>query len=230
MNNNIYNAGDMFAIKFDEETYIPGRVLLNIQSQCLDSGIVGGLDSTLGSCYSNIKPVYLVELYKCMLQKPEKPSTREILFDCVVVDQKSPKKKNWIYLGNEPVDPELIEFPEVISYSIGEGYRIVKGEIGIILPENDWDSFIRETKTTPSVMSSKGISTYSLYQMGFIDKVKAKFSGDRDLTYLSNLGSNLRLFNNHRNKLFKMIGEDPNESYHQMALKHGFDLKRFYKS
>jgi hypothetical protein len=32
-----------------------------------------------------------------------------------------------------------------------------------------------------------------------------------------------------RNKIYTLIGEDPNQSYYEMALKYGFDLRRLYE-
>ena len=37
-----------------------------------------------------------------------------------------------------------------------------------------------------------------------------------------------RFYPEYRKEVYGIIGEDPNQSYYELALKHGFDLARFY--
>ncbi|WP_175609910.1 hypothetical protein [Zobellia uliginosa] len=49
-----------------------------------------------------------------------------------------------------------------------------------------------------------------------------------DRTYFLD-NNDIRLNNNFRKEIYDQIGEDMNQSYYEMALKHGYDLGRFYQ-
>jgi len=42
------------------------------------------------------------------------------------------------------------------------------------------------------------------------------------------IADDLRYSLEKRNKIYAMIGENPNQSYYELALKRGFDLARLY--
>ena len=73
-------------------------------------------------------------------------------------------------------------------------------------------------------------------KMYYIGLATLDFSGRRDLIedqedIMDNyfIFSDIRSLPEKRKEIYEAIGEDPNQSYYELALKHGFDLARFYK-
>lgn len=45
----------------------------------------------------------------------------------------------------------------------------------------------------------------------------------------NHIPKDFRFYPEYRKEVYKIIGEDPNQSYYELALKHGFDLALFYE-
>lgn len=223
----IFKSGDVFALKVDDSTYLAGRVLLNIEYDCLRSGIVDD-SSLLKRCYNSVGPSFLIEMYKEILSEPRMPKNWECLYTGVNVSSRGAKEGHWIYIGNKNVDPMTIEFPEIIEMEIGKGYELTKGEISIPL-NGDWGQIQEEKKVMHTLINSVGIKYYCLYQLGLKSMITAVYPKLNVETKFSKLTGDLRYTPDLRARVYEEIGEDPNQSYYEMALKHGYDLARFFK-
>ncbi|HKX29920.1 MAG TPA: Imm26 family immunity protein [Blastocatellia bacterium] len=212
-----FKAGDIFTFKLSEDEYLNGRILLDVKEQCIRPRLLR-TDSPLVS----FNGFLLVEVYKSTFRVPT-PGRSETLIPGIFVDPSSLESADWPIIGYEEVDPTRVEFPENL---IARGVRgaFLRGEIE--LPLDLQMQEIRRMRVYPAKKSSLDLAPICLYQLGRKEQI--------DQTRFSNVGmfnlnhSDLR-FSEHRDEIYRLLGESAHQSYDQMSSRLGHDLKRFYR-
>ena len=208
-------VGDVFAIKIENtDYYYFGRILFDVKEQYKQKienhnylGLYG--KSTL------------IETYKTISKTPE-ISEFEVVVDSTFIPKRDLLDEEITIIQNIPVDPKKVSFPETFSSIQPLGKLLTVGELSIL---TSFDTkYVDKTKVFPV----RGNIYY--LQLATLD-----YSGRRDLIedqedIIDNYfrDSDLRTFPEIRKEIYQDIGEDPNVSYYELALKHGFDLARFY--
>ncbi|HEX8504840.1 MAG TPA: hypothetical protein VF630_05690, partial [Hymenobacter sp.] len=123
-------------------------------------------------------------------------------------------------IGNRPVDPTQVEFPEVFISKYPNTF-FERGEL--ILPTGLTRTDYEALPFRASINSPYGIGAMGLNYLGRRDLIEEKYLYPQ---YLEN--DDLRYQPLRRAAVYEQLGEDPAESYYQMALRHGLDLARFY--
>jgi len=228
----VFKSGDYFALGINRNRYVLGRVLLNIEEECEGSNLIDYEKSTFYKSYCALGNAILIELYDNILENAVLPeSPLNIAIPYVFVDNTAIDRELWLYLGNKDVDPLSMDFPEIVMFEIGKGYCFTRGEISIRLKgeEQYWTDKLAFARTPPEIQNSLAIRNYILYRKGMfqdiyelvglpnfpIEKFKRFFG---DLKYEPEL----------RKEIYSNIEEDPHQSYYEMALKHGHDIRRFF--
>ena len=133
---------------------------------------------------------------------------------------------NWFFYKNELIDYKKIDFPETLE--TGDNGFIDFRKCDVILP----------TKTLyrnffPDILHQKytghgHFSYYSLVDDALHFQKRDDLLLTKDRTYFTK-DEDLRLAEKDRIDFYNQINENPNMPYYELALKHGFDLGRFYE-
>lgn len=208
-------TGDIFAIKIEESNlnYF-GRVLFDVQAQYDNGGVQSNnylewhKDSVLIETYKHISDSSDIDDYL-------------IAVDSEFIPKKYLLKENIKIIGNREVDLKNISFPETLR-NIGNATYFTVGELALLTnfsTEYAYDNI----KIFPT-----------LGKMYYIQLATLDFAGRRDLIVdkediMDNYFkfSDLRSVPEKRKEVYKSVGEDPNISYYELALKYGFNMERF---
>jgi hypothetical protein len=213
-----FKTGDIFTFRLTDDEYLTGRIVLDIQRQCARPRLIKP-----GSPLASHNPSLLVEIYRSTSRAPT-ASRAEVLIPCIFVGTESLKSGDWSIVGREDIDPTRVEFPENL---IGRGVRsaFVKGEIRAPIELELSD--LRRISSYPSVWPSRVLKQICLYKLGRKEEIdKTRF---RNLEVFNPQRYDLR-FSEYRSEFYRMIGELEDQSYYEMSLRFGRDLKRFYQS
>lgn len=212
-------TGDLFAIKFDDVNYYFGKVLFDVKNQYFAK--VTEEESFLSNYLSWFKESLLIETYQYISQKPD-ISHFEIAVKSEFVAAKKLKINNIKILHNTFVDPKSVSFPETLSNIHRRGILFTVGELG--LQTNFTTSFADEVKVFPSLGNIHQVGVATLDAAGRRDLINPNDIMDNYFRW-----SDIRSIPEVREKIYKAIGESPDQTYYELALKHGFDLARFYR-
>jgi hypothetical protein len=210
--------GDIFYVQVNGK-YIFGRILMDINDRVLKFE-ADHKYKFYGGCY-------LVEIYKGIYDDPQLIATDiimpcELAFkDCFYSGQ---YKVEWVLYEHQPVDYRKLDFPEELE--TGDNGFLDFRKFDICLPTQTlyhdfFPSTLNQKYTGGMHFSYYSLVDDALHRQGRDDLMRAKttyFLSDTSLIYQSY----------DRMNFYRQIGEDPNQSYYEMALKHGFDLARFY--
>ncbi|KQS92061.1 Imm26 family immunity protein [Chryseobacterium sp. Leaf394] len=214
MSKNI-KVGDIFAIKIEQsELYYFGRVVFDVQAQYDNSG----QDNNYLDWH---KDSVLVETYKHISDSLDIEK-----FETAIISQFIPKKEllkqDIKIVKNLEVDPTKVSFPETLKNHQNNSLFTV-GELSL-KTNFSTDYAYDNIKVFPT-----------LGKAYYLELATLDFSGRRDLIVDQNdildnyfKFSDLRSLPEKRIEVYQSIGENPNLSYYDLALKHGFDLQRFY--
>ena len=211
-------TGDIFAIQFDESNYYFGKVLFDVKNQYFTK--VTEEVSFLSNYLSWFKESLLIETYKYISEKPD-ISNFEIAVKSEFIPAKKFKNETIQILNNATVDPKSVTFPETLSRFHKKGILFTVGELGLTTNFNE--SFADEVKVFPSSGNIRQTQFATLDAAGRRDLMNQDDIMDNYFRW-----SDIRSIPEVRDNIYKSIGEDPNQTYYEMALKHGFDLARFY--
>ncbi len=209
------NVGDVFAIKIENtDYYYFGRILFDVKEQYKEK-IEN--HNYLGWHGKSV----LIETYKSISKIPE-ISEFKVIVDSTFIPKKTLLNENITIIKNIPVNPKKVSFPETFNSVQPLGKLLTVGELGVL---TSFDTkYVDKTKIFPT-----------LGNMYYLQLATLDYAGRRDLIedqedIIDNYfrDSDLRTFPEIREEIYKDIGEDPNMSYYELALKHGFDLARFY--
>jgi len=108
--------GDIFAVPLPDNTYLCGRVMLDIYG-CLKRRLFAS-----GSPLPGLGKAFLIEMYRQVMPKPQYvPSPVLVPGAFVETEQVG---SDWLIIAHQPVDPHTVEFPEALM-----GYRTPVGQV-----------------------------------------------------------------------------------------------------
>lgn len=209
-----FKAGDLFSLPLSDGRFLTGRVVLDLprlwRRKAFDFSSPLGF---FGKCV-------LVEIYKQLSPDPS-PSMSEVLIPGVFIDTGpfEPKSaEQWMILGHSPVDPTRAEFPEALTQT-DRGSVLVRGEVELPLPLSSDE--LSAIDCRPTIISTKRLARTCLYYLD-LKHLIGPYADNMHLRH-----SDLR-FNEHREHIYRLAGEDPRQSYHELSRRYGHDLSRFY--
>jgi hypothetical protein len=223
--------GDIFYLELPCKKYVIGKVLFDIEKQCTEKDIELENESYLRSL--RYDKCQLIEMYKGIYDNPNDIQKFETLIPRLFVygiDSKGsrffgPTGLPYGIVAHEKVDYTKVEFPEVVGRTYGH-VRLLRGELPLII-EDEYSFDEESLEGFPVRFGAEHIDPMAdlcLYMQGRADLIVGEFYNedglnDQDLLYHPAL----------RKKLYKIVGADPDKSYYELALGHGYDLGRFYK-
>lgn len=212
-----YKTGDLFALPLPTGEFLCGRVVLDVKRQCVRPRRLKA-----GSMLAFFDGAILVEVYRETTRTPTARRS-ELLVPGEFIDARSIVSGAWRVVGHEPVDPTRVEFPEGLKL-IGMDPHLVRGEVALRLdmPAEE----MQQLDIYPTITGSGLIGDICLYYLG-----RAQESPNRETRAPSDLTldhSDLR-FSEHRERIYRLAGADPRESYFEFSLRHGHDIRRFYE-
>jgi hypothetical protein len=204
-------AGNIFAFDRNDGTFGFGRVLLDIENQCVKSGKVAPRSPLL-----NFPKALLIEIFAESAAAPMATPTK-IGMRGIPIAPDVLRNGHWPVIGTRPIDPAEVEFPENLI-AVGLKAEFNRGEIAlpIALSHTELDAISAFPRLAPSD-AVLHISRY--YTEG---------DGKNGRGVPPPLEHGDLRFSLQRERVYQLLGEDPAQSYAQMARRHGFDLSRFY--
>ncbi len=207
--------GDIFYVE-QQEKYFFGKILLDVNERILKIESENIL-STFSGCY-------LVAIYKGIYDNPELTSREFIIPSAFTLKKYFYSRKyriDWKYYDKEPIDYKQLNYPESLVGHGGKGIYFTKGEL-----ELKTDLTREEYYNEYEVLKTIHNSYYSLIDIACHYQQRDDLMDLVPTHYLEK--SDLRFAQEKRIEVYKKIGEDMNQSYYDMALKHGLDMGRFY--
>lgn len=205
--------GTLFAVPLPDGTFLSGRVMLDIYA-CLKRRQFPA-DSPLPSLGKS----FLVEMYSSISHTPTYTQSPKLI--CGAFVESDELGESWRIIGNMPVNPRNVEFPEsIIGYMhpLGDG-KFESGEIKIQLPIGD---NISQRIGEFSTRHSAFLWHYTcLRAMGRGHEVPKGFEG------ATLAGSDLRN-SPHRASIYQHLPFSMEMSYYDKQKIVGFDLDRLY--
>lgn len=216
MKNNKLEEGDIFYVPYKEK-YIFGKILLDISERILkaeeknpmwglaDCYMVGVFDGVFNEPILNIQNMAITSAF----------TSKKYFYS-------KQNRIDWHYYGNNLIDFKKLVFPEnIISHNNDYYFQTGELNIPITIKNEQYDNggeFDIKRTISPSFMGILRDSLYYMNRKDLMDFVPAILYDKKDLHF--NIPA--------RSKIYRMIGENPNISYYDLALKYGYDLARFY--
>mgnify|MGYP003623384812 CR=1 FL=1 len=211
-------TADVFSVKVAENAFIFGRVLFDVTKQYMKNTSAEERHNSLDF----FNKCMLVEMYKGVYQDPSEMADAEIAVPCEFIPGSFFKDYECTLTGHTPVNPELIRFPEYLT-SYGRDYFFSTGELRIKIPIDT--KMYEEIKVHPCFGSGYWLVMAVLDASGRLDLADEE---DRIPGRNYFRASDLHASPDIRAQIYALAGEDPAQSYYELALKHGYDLKRLY--
>jgi hypothetical protein len=214
-------AGNVFRVKLLNGLYVFGHIVFFVSRKNQKKYQELNPESYLRGFFSNC---LLVNIYSQISEK-DILENDEIFFKGVFLsstDLSTMGEETVTVVDNIPVEVREVEFPETVEDD-SRNLFIQKGELTLKLG-NIRESVKEKLRAFPcSFKSIISIADGVLFFQGRNSEMQISYydgwnHSPSDLKYNPEL----------RNKIYAMLKEDPNQSYYNMALKHGFDLARFY--
>lgn len=209
-----FQVGDIFSIKITENEMIFGRILFDVNNQYLKKGLKGfNYLDYFNNCFLietfiGVFPSFdNIDIKKKAVISSFIPEDFFEDFDCNIID-------------NIKVNIEEVSFPEVLS-TFNSNYFFSVGELSLLinLTDKEYDDI--------GIYPTFGSGYWEIVAtLDFSKRLDLIEDGDRMDNYFEN--SDLRYSPLIRNKIYSLIGEAPDQSYYELALKYGFDLTRLY--
>lgn len=210
------SVGDVFAIQIEQsQCYYFGRVLLDVQKQYDKNGQKHNYLDWQGQSL-------LIETYKHISEKFDLKDY-DIAIQSIFVPKKYLLEEDITVIGNVPVDPKLVTFPETLK-NFERDYFLTTGELALKTTYTA-DEAENHFKVFPTLENTYYIQIATLDYAGRTDLIVDK----EDIMDNYFKFSDLKSLPQKRAEIYQQLGEDHNMSYYDLALKHGFDLCRLYK-
>lgn len=215
----IPKSGDIFKFQINKGEFAFGRILLNIETLFLESGLIQPTNPL--TVYNN-RHIILVELFR-ETSVGNLPIIRSILIPSILTNYDFISLGMWSIVGFEPVNPLLVDFPEGLTSISPVKSGLVKGELTI--PFNMDMNEVQKIGIYPGTKASVTFPEITLYHLDRKDEINNPRLIDKEV--MNTKKDDLR-FSEHRQKIYDLAGLDPNESYYSLSKRMGFDLARFY--
>jgi hypothetical protein len=217
MKKNKLEEGDIFYVE-DKGKYYFGKILLDVSDRILKQQEQHINFKFYSGCC-------LAAVYKGIYDEPELRTNEFIIPGAYIFNKYFYSKKykvNWVYYNHEPIDYKKIDFPESLLGVQTDCISFRKGELEL-KTNLSREQYYNEYKVLGGIEGSFNalIDIASHYQNrdDLMNVERKVFLDSKDLRFAPEK----------RKVVYEQIGEDMNQSYYDMALKHGFDLGRFYK-
>ena len=206
--------GDIFAVPLPDGAFICGRVLLDIPGTVKERVLPH--DSPL----LFVRSCYLIELFSEVQSTPDYvPSPVRV---CGVFVQSREVGKSWPLVGNIPVDPKLVEFPETLCgfrHRGGES-AFSCGEIWVPLPVPELD--IRRMNVYKS--------SYSVFLWPFTClRLLGRGAAIPDIAKINSVLSHDLRLSPHRAEIYKHLPFRMEQSYFEKQAQLGLHFERLYE-
>lgn len=166
-------------------------------------------------------PCYLINVY-AQISSNEVLDDETIFFKGIFIPRK--QLADQTVVSNIPVDYRLIDFPETTGGYDSEDW-LAKGELALGIGKIP-DAKIKEwgNRFNGSFGDVYSVADDVLYmQNRKVEMQRMNYPDD-----WNHIPKDFRFYPECREEVYRIIGEDPNQSYYELALKHGYDLARFY--
>ena len=212
-----HKAGEIFSVTVGENEFIFGRILFDTNKQYIKKNSGDEQFNYLGW----FGKCHLIETYVGVLSALDHVDFGKVTIKSDFVPNIFFKQEKVTTVGHRTISPLEVTFPEVLSTYNSQIYYTT-GELKIPI-DLSWEEY-EKIKVCPSFGS------------GYWDIVATlSISGRKDLIDPADVkdfyfkDSDLRLQPELRERLYGILGENPSQTYYEMALKHGFDLARLYE-
>jgi ribosomal protein L40E len=212
----IARAGDQFCFEIRKREFLSGRVLLDVETQCVAPQRVKP-NSRLAFFNGGM----LLEIYAESMRKPGINDSK-VLVPSLFLPASGFSSGHWKVLGHKDVDPKTVDFPMSLVL-VGPHVHFSWGELA--LPMKMTFAEMQEIGVRPTFHTST-LDLLCLVALGREAEVDKKRAPDpeqlrlerSDLRFLPLLG-----------ELLERAGLPPRPNYFDEALARGFDLRRFYE-
>jgi hypothetical protein len=131
------------------------------------------------------------------------------------------ENQEWLIIDHINIDPKQVDFPETL-YLYNGRQVFQKGEIRIPISEyleieDGWDIL-------PTLTSPYALPKICLYYLGLKEFLTPAQQNTMTLERLDFRFSHLR------RELYEKIRENENESYYEMSIRLGYDIRKFYNN
>jgi hypothetical protein len=214
-----WKSGDIFRFKREDGIYIFGKVLIVIKD------FLKGKKRSQNSGLIPFTESYLVDIYDQFDSTPQLVS-ETIGLRGVYSEYSAPEDGYWEKIGEKEIKLTDIDFPELIYYNQNEErYYFLKGQLSWLLNENDVENLTFEHSSDRMLdLDSYDLDSYMLFATGKKDHINP-FQKQYDLSKFDFRYKPVK----EREELFKIISENPNASYYELAEKHKINLKNYLK-
>ncbi len=214
----IPKPGDVFSLPLSAQEFAFGRVMLNIETQCIRPNKLAP-DCPLGLCRDSA----LIEIYTETSTGPL-PATRTVLIPGLLTGYGLINNGLWKVLDNVAVDPKEVAFPEALGSESISKAALHQGEIKSLfdMPMDE----IQDIDISPGTIAAITVGEIVLYQLGRKDEIKHPGLVNLEVR---DLGRNDLRFSEHRDRVYDLLGLDKDEPYYERAKRMGFDLARMYE-
>ena len=213
-------AGDIFSRRISENNYIFGRIIFVTKEQYIKKVAEKERKSGLDFFTNCI----LIETYIGVFSSLDKVDCNKIAVKGNFVSKDMFKREDVKILENKSVNPQNVTFPEYIRAE-GMKYYFSVGELQFPIEITSKER--EEMHVYPSYGSGYWEMVATLVFSGKEELVEDKKHIQEKSFYFKN--EDLHFKPGYRNKIYKMLKENSNQSYYNFALKHGYDLKRLYE-
>jgi hypothetical protein len=213
-----FKAGDIFSFEIPAGEYMVGRVMLDVKKQCVRPKLLKS-----GSSLSFFGSSILIEVYEQTFSKPTAERS-DILIPGFFADPILIEMGNWEITGHAPINPIQVDFPESFVRSGARTFLFQRGEISI--PIDMTIEEYEQLNVTKTLHAAGFLGEFCLYLLDRKDEINDPDLVDLELRNLKHTDLH---FNEFRSEAYRRLGEDENQSYFEIALKHGHDLRRFYE-
>lgn len=209
------NHGDVFAVPLPDNTYLFGRVMLDIHT--ITKKKLFPVDSPL----PGLGKALLVEMYQRVFTSTDYKSS-DILIPGAFVEPDEVGNE-WPIITNVPIDYRDVQFPETMIVNMHAAGEVAYmcGEIRLLLP------FSSRELDAMNVFSSRHSAFLwpylCLHELGRVSEIPDEY---RPTCHLND--SDLR-YTKHRTKIYKHLPLSPNDSYYVQQKQMGLNLERLYE-
>ena len=211
-----FRTGDIFSLKLTDTEHISGRIMLDVKEQCIRPRLLTP-ESPLGFFNGSL----LVEIYRETSENlVVNPS--EILIPGIFIDPHFLNSGDWTVVDHADVDPAEVEFPEAL-FNVGRHPHFVRGEVLLAINLSSQD--VDRINAYSTIKASSTLREICLYYLGRPKEINNPLLQDVEFRSLKN--SDLR-FSEDRSEIYRLLGEDDNQSYYEMSSRLGHDVRRFY--
>jgi hypothetical protein len=221
-------SGDIFSLEVAKNEFIYGRIVFDVTNQYMKTVYPINQGKGIKNYFDFFNECFLVETFLGVHKSLEHVDLDKKAVQGTFVSGNFYKasffaQRKFTVVSNKAVDPKKVSFPETLS-AYDPNYYFACGELylPILIDESTYYDEIK-------VMASfdMGYWTIIVATLDISQREDLIEEGDnKKINYFR--WSDIKSLPEIRNRVYHLVGENPNQSYYEMALKYGFDLARLY--